>query len=149
MLTIFPSIYTLNSFHTKAIRCCNQGICVFVEADCLLKLAVACRGFVARQVWEYRVQRFWPSLWEHCGNSWPGLGSMMLSETVAKMMLSRRAVVEQWWFWWFLCCKTHWVATKYWHVLTVLLIHCFDLLCHSSWFMHALETMVMIRRWIC
>eukprot|EP00435_Cladocopium_sp_Y103_P042797 s153_g11.t3 len=60
-------------------------ICMYVEADCLLRLAVVCRGFVAGKLWEDRVQRFWPGLWEHHSDcAWPGLSSIV-NERVAKM----------------------------------------------------------------
>ena len=66
----------------------SLGICIYVEADCLLRLAVVCRGFVAGKLWEDRVQRFWPGLWEHrlSDGVWPGLSSIV-NERVAKMML--------------------------------------------------------------
>ena len=66
----------------------NPGICMYVEADCLLRLSVVCRGFVAGKLWEDRVQRFWPGLWEyHSDGAWPGL-SAIVNERVAKMMLN-------------------------------------------------------------
>lgn len=61
---------------------------MYVEADCLLRLAVVCRGFVVGKLWEDRVQRFWPGLWEHHSDgAWPGLSSIV-NERVAKMMLN-------------------------------------------------------------
>jgi hypothetical protein len=66
----------------------SLGICMYVEADCLLRLAVVCRGFVVGKLWEDRVQRFWPGLWEHHSDgAWPGLSSIV-NERVAKMMLN-------------------------------------------------------------
>lgn len=38
------------------------GICMYVEADCLLQLSVVCRGFVAQQLWEHRIESVWPGL---------------------------------------------------------------------------------------
>eukprot|EP00931_Biecheleriopsis_adriatica_P120188 TRINITY_DN95312_c0_g1_i1.p1 TRINITY_DN95312_c0_g1~~TRINITY_DN95312_c0_g1_i1.p1 ORF type:complete len:288 (-),score=54.51 TRINITY_DN95312_c0_g1_i1:43-906(-) len=42
----------------------SHTICMLVEASCLGRLAVACRGFVSDESWLWRAEQLWPGLAE-------------------------------------------------------------------------------------